>query len=362
MSARRARLVQVGVGKVGAALVRLLLQNRARWERDYGADVRYIALLDSRGAMVNVDGLDDDDLQDSLDAKAAQGSLFDTPEGVRIDATELMARLEGHEDVILVDCAAGEGTYDAYLQALRAGWRVVTANKAPLAVSQDRYDLLREAGGSRVWNEACVGAGLPVLLTLRSLLDAGDVVHEITGCLSGTLNYIISELMAGKPYSEAVRVAYERGYTEPDPRDDLSGLDVARKALILSRTYGRRMDLEEIAVAPLMPEVDPSLGVPEFMLELPKANEEYDARVEAAKREGGTLKYVARAPAEGPVTVGLETVATDSYIGLLDGPDNLLTYHTRVYRDRPLRLIGAGAGPVNTAMGLLGDILQAVRP
>lgn len=379
---RQAGLAQIGVGGVGAAVVRLVMSNREQWRDAYGVDIGYRALFDTRGSMMNSGGLDEAQLGVALKTKAAGASLSEMPEGTDASPSGLLAAFDGQSRMILIDCAVGDRHYDSHVAALDAGWSVVLSNKAPLAVGQNRYDrLIGAARGGRLWNEATVGAGLPVIGTLRSLLAAGDEVEEITGCFSGTLGYITSELMDGTSYSEAVSRAKALGYTEPDPRDDLSGLDVARKALILARTFGRKLNLEDIKVQPLLPDRPvaqrkeltsarpaaqqtahaTSPSVQEFLAALPAADAEFAEKVERARVVGRSLKYVARVPARGEVTVRLEEVPMDTQIGSLQGPDNIVSFRTREYHDRPLTVIGPGAGATVTAMGVVSDVLEAAR-
>lgn len=358
---RQIRLVQIGVGTVGRAVIQLVIENRERWRMLYGLEVGYTALLDTQGAVIEPDGLSDLALQSILAAKAANQSLAETPSGERASTAHVLQALAELPGVVLIDCGTGEGTADALLQALRQNRSCVLSNKAPLALDQQQYDHFHEVGGGRLWYEATVGAGLPVISTVRSLVSTGDEVQEITACASGTLGYITSAMMAGTRYSEAVRQAHQRGYTEPDPRDDLSGLDVARKALILARTFGRRLDLCDIRVEPLMPALDPSVSVEEFLGTLASADAVFGERVARARSADASLKYVATIPAEGQVTVQLREIPAATQMGSLDGPDNIFVFRTREYADNPLTVIGPGAGPTVTAMGVAGDILQAAR-
>lgn len=356
---RRVRLVQIGLGTVGSAAARLVLAQREVWQRLYGIDVAYAALVDTSAVLAG-DPLTPEQVQAVLDAKAA-GEALSSVEGAVHASIDEVVPAHRADRTVLIDCAAGDTTYNAHLQAARQGWHIVLANKAPLAVDQDRFDQLAEAAGRRLWHEATVGAGLPVIGTLRSLLDTGDEMECVRGCMSGTLGFITSELMDGSSYSGAVRQAKALGYTEPDPRDDLSGLDVARKALILARTAGRKLDLGHISVEPLLPGLDPTLSVEEFLEQIVSADEEFAIRVTEAAEAGRTLKYVAEVPAEGRITVGLSAVPRDSAMGTLAGPDNMFVFNTREYREHPLIIRGPGAGPVNTAMGVLGDVIMAAR-
>ncbi len=356
------RIVQVGAGTVGAAVVRRFLSVREHWCDVHHVDTGYAGLLDSRGGVLNPNCISDSRLQKLLLRKADGRSLAEAEGGIRARPIEALERLGSLGDVVLVDCAVGEETYDAVLAVLASGGSAVLSNKAPLAVSQDRYDELQAAGRSGALRyEATVGAGLPVISTLHSLLDTGDEVLEIQACASGTLGYITSELMAGKPYSAAVRQARALGYTEPDPRDDLSGVDVARKALILARTCGRRLELDEVHIEPLLPALDPSLSVEEFLEALPEGDREFAERAERARASGNVLKYVTTIPADGEVSVALEEAPAASRIGSLEGADNIFLFRTRQYLDHPLAIIGPGAGPENTAMGVLSDLLQVAR-
>ncbi len=360
---RQVGLIQLGVGVVGREVVRLVIRNRDSWRETYGIDVGYLALLDSSGMLSGPDRLSDDMLAEAVAQKERGGSLRDMSNTVPDASPDALRALQSVQVLgSVIDCAAGEQTYEHDLHALEGSFNVILSNKAPLAVSQERYDALHDAGKTgSLWYEATVGAGLPVISTLRSLLDTGDEVEEVVCCASGTLGYITSELMHGRTYSEAVGRARELGYTEPDPRDDLSGLDVARKALILARTFGRRLELEDVRVEPLLPPLDSSLSVPEFLQALPSADSQFRERVERAGRDGNSLKYIARVPADGEVTVKLEEVPAASQIGSLTGPDNIFSFRTREYREHPLVVIGPGAGPVNTAMGILSDVLAGAR-
>lgn len=362
------RIVQIGAGAVGRAVARRVLAHRARWRARLGLDVGYVALYDSTGGIDWPKGGEDDQVRAALGTKGAGRPIAAIPGGRPGEPIRALECLDGPDRVILVDCAAGEATYGAHLAGLTAGAVSVLANKAPLAVGQARYDALHDAARSgargilsRLYYEATVGAGLPVITTLRALREAGDEVREIRACASGTLGYITSELGAGTTYSCAVRRAHERGYTEPDPRDDLSGLDVARKALILARTIGRRLDLGEVAVEPLLPDSVSGGGVAEFLDSLPDADAGFARRVRRAAECGRVLRYVATVTAAGPLQVGLEEVPADGLVGSLAGPDNAFVIRTEAYADHPLVVAGPGAGDEVTAIGVVTDILAAAR-
>ncbi len=358
----RITLLQLGIGTVGGAVVEQAIANRDRWRRDLRLDIVLGAIAGRDGALVAEDstGLSDDRLRLALDARRAGAGLAAAGAGL-VPTGEAIARFLPAGPTILLDAAAGEATAALDARALAAGAGVVLSNKAPLALPLAdplAAALWAAAGpGGRLRYEATCGAGLPVISTLRALLDTGDEPIEIQGALSGTLGAIFSDLAAGQPFSQAVRAAKERGYTEPDPRDDLSGLDVARKALILARTLGRRLDLSQIEVENLVPDELRAVGVDEFLDRLPELDASWAARAEAAAAAGGVLKYVAIVAPDGPLSVGVRQVPTSGVLGALRGPENVVALRTRRYDAHPLTIVGPGAGPGVTAAGMLSDVL-----
>jgi homoserine dehydrogenase len=258
---------------------------------------------------------------------------------------------------IVVDMTASDETAPWLEQALARGGSIVAANKKPFAASQDQFDRLCV---DRSYFEATVGAGLPVISTLQTLLATGDRVLTIEGCFSGTLGLIFSQLSHGHSFSEAVAEAASLGFTEPDPRDDLSGVDVARKALILARLLGRRLELSDIHLEGLVPDELAALSLADFQTALPSLDQHYAQQLAAARESGQTLKYVAEV-GQGTCTVGIRKVDVMSDLGNLHGPDNIVVIRTERYREQPLIIKGPGAGAEVTAAGVFGDILTAAR-
>ena len=259
---------------------------------------------------------------------------------------------------ILVDLTSDE-TAPLIEEALERGFHVVLANKKPLAIKQHDFDrMLAKARDSNLAlrYEATAGAGLPVLDTLAKLQESGDRVEQILGCFSGTLGYIMTALEDGVAFSEAVHNAWKLGYTEPDPRDDLSGRDVARKALILARKLGRQLELSDIELQPLyrhdVDDPDPAT----FMNKLAAMNDEYASRVARARRDHKVLRYVAKIKPRS-ISVGLEEVPESSPIGRLRGTDNQVAIYSKRYKTNPLVVTGPGAGAGVTAAGVLNDIV-----
>jgi homoserine dehydrogenase len=360
----RVTLVQVGMGTVGGETIEQVIANRDRWWRDYGLDVRIGAVIGLGGALVATepDGLGEDLLAGLVRSRRAGQALREAAAGHElVEPPEAIAMLVNEGPVIVMDAAAGEQTAPLDARALASGAGIVLSNKAPLALPIDNplAAQLWQAAGPRghVRYEATCGAGLPVISTLRALLDSGDEPVEISGVLSGTLGAIFTDLGDGAPFSAAVRAAKANGFTEPDPRDDLSGLDVARKALILARTIGRRVSLDEIAVENLAPHDLREASVADFLAGLEAHDEAWQRRAEAAHAAGATLKYVATVPADGPIAVGVREVPGGSLLGALRGPENVVVIRSARYAANPLAIIGPGAGAAVTAAGMTTDML-----
>jgi aspartokinase/homoserine dehydrogenase 1 len=284
-----------------------------------------------------------------------------TGNGPRQTASEAIGEMARHalSQPILVDVTADD-TVAALKLALTAGMDVVMANKRPLSGPlTDARGLLDLAAthGRRLLHETTVGAGLPIIDTFHKLVDAGDTVHRIEGCTSGTLGFILTELGRGKNFSDAVRRAMSLGYTEPDPRDDLSGMDVARKALILARLMGYRGELSDILVGSLVPEDAREWPKEEFLRRLGDFDASWKDRVDDASSRGLVLRDVASATRQ-RVRVELRAVLSSPFGGLR-GTDNQVVFTTARYRENPLVISGPGAGPAVTAAGVLNDVLKA---
>ena len=235
------------------------------------------------------------------------------------------------------------------------------ANKKPLAGKLKDFKDLHGIGDQRLFYEVVVGAGLPVIQTLKNLIATGDEIIEIKGCFSGTLGFIFSRLDEGKLFSEAVLEAKKNGFTEPDPRDDLSGLDVARKALILSRIIGgQKTELRDIRLTGLYPKNMQKLNFDDFLKRLKDLDVVYKERIMRARKKNKVLRYIARI---NPLrcSVGLEEGSVLSDIGGLKGSDNLIVCKTKRYFNNPLVIKGPGAGRDVTAAGVFADVLLIAK-
>jgi aspartokinase/homoserine dehydrogenase 1 len=348
-AAPRTDVVLLGFGRVGRALADQIAAANGQ------PSVRVVGLLDRSGYVFEPRGLSPRRLLNLTREKDA-GALLASLGGHRAGAADALTFVASHavSRPVVVDVTSEESG-DLLRTALGQGFDVVLANKKPLAGSWDSYARLFDsiAVGRRIRYEATVGAGLPIIDTFHKLVETGDRVLRIEGCVSGTLMYIASAVSAGRPFSDAVREAVEKGYAEPDPREDLSGQDAARKALILARLLGYR------GPAPTPDDLVPrrlrSVRLPEFMKRLPAADEEWAARTTREAARGRVLRYVVTATPRS-VSARLMAVPASSPIGALQGTRNLVAFTTRRYRTEPLVISGPGAGADVTAAGILNDI------
>lgn len=354
--ADRVDVVILGFGTIGRELAQMIPRARGN-----GGALRTVAIIDRSGFVFDQDGLSARTVARMAREKAQRVPLASQPGGRHASALEAVSFVAKNalSHPIFVDATA-EDTAPVLLRALAAGMDLVLANKRPLAGPIQQADALTNlaaAQGRRILHETTVGAGLPVIDTLYKLVDSGDRITRIEGCPSGTLGFLFGEMGRGRKFSDALREAMRLGYTEPDPRDDLSGMDVARKALILGRLLGYRGELSDVETESLTPAELRALPLAQFLARLEEADANWDARVEEARRRGGVLRYRCVATKQ-HVRVGLTVVDTSSPSGSLSGTDNQFAFTTSRYRKSPLVISGPGAGPAVTAAGVLNDVLR----
>jgi aspartokinase/homoserine dehydrogenase 1 len=350
-------VVLLGFGRVGRALADQIAAHV------HDRSIRIVGLLDRSGFVFEAEGLSRARLM-RLAREKDRGALLSALGGTTAGSAEALTYMAGHavSRPVVVDVTSDQ-TAPTLAAAMRHGFDVVLANKKPLADSAAAYDDLvatASACGRTIRFEATVGAGLPIIDTFRKLEDTGDRVKRIDGSVSGTLMFVLSELSEGRPFSEAVREAVARGYAEPDPREDLSGRDAARKALILARLLGYRGGPP--VADDLMPPEYRALPLAQFMARLPELDARFRARAEAEASKGRTLRYVVSATSR-RVTCGLQSVSLSSPFGAARGTRNTIAFHSQRYRHEPLVISGPGAGAAVTAAGILNDIavLAAAR-
>jgi len=262
---------------------------------------------------------------------------------------------------VLIDCSASHAVAARYADWLARGIHVITPNKKANSADWSYYEkLLQQRRANRVHYlyETTVGAGLPILQTLRDLRETGDVVHSVEGILSGTLSYLFNLFDGRRPFSEIVREARAKGYTEPDPRDDLTGGDVAKKLIILARELGLRLELDDVHVESLVPAELLDLDVESFLSRYADCDRAMAARHASATEAGAALRYVARLDVAGNVSVRLENVPEQHPFARINLTDNVVRFVTERYHENPLIVQGPGAGPDVTAAGVFADLLR----
>jgi len=351
---RRTDIVLLGLGQIGRPLSAMFSSSKRR-----GVALRVVGVIDRSGFVFDPAGLSARRLATLSAAKKRGTPLANVgQDGTAAEAIAFFAR-HALANPVLVDVTADD-TARVLVAALGAGMHVVLANKKPLTGSKRVYDEIATAAASnrrRLRFEATVGAGLPIIDTYHKLVESGDRVSRIEACPSGTLGYLFGELGRGARFSEALRGAIANGYTEPDPRDDLSGMDVARKALILGRLLGFAGELDDIDVESLVPRQARGIPVKDFLARLQEWDAEWVARVEAARVRGGVLRYRCIATRRS-IRVGLVVVDASSSMASLNGTDNQFIFTTMRYKKNPLVITGPGAGPAVTAGGIVNDVLQ----
>jgi aspartokinase/homoserine dehydrogenase 1 len=262
---------------------------------------------------------------------------------------------------VIIDATASSELPGHYESWLARGINIITPNKKGNAGTLASYRSLRETARRHqryFLYETNVGAGLPVIHTLRDLLETGDEIIRIEGVLSGTLSYIFNSFDGTRTFSEIVREAHAQGFTEPDPREDLSGVDVARKLIILAREMGLEVELKEAEVESLVPEDLRSAGVEEYLDSLGKHDQAVAELLDAARARSQVLRYVGAIEVDGRMSARLRTYPLDHPFANLTGSDNIVSFQTARYNTQPMIVRGPGAGPEVTAAGVFADLLR----
>ncbi|MBI5067647.1 MAG: homoserine O-acetyltransferase [Deltaproteobacteria bacterium] len=350
-------LLVLGTGKVGSELLGQLARQRQALERDYDVRLRVVGVADSRRTLFDEAGVDLARWRELLDAAPPTGP-FALPA-----SRPLLERLARLPRPVLVDVTAAAGMPALYGEAFALGADVISSNKLPLCgptAEREALFLARRRHHRSYQYETSVGASLPVIDTLRSLLRTGDQVAQVEGSVSGTLGFAVSELQRGRPLSLVTRWARELGYTEADPRDDLSGLDAARKAVILARELGLTVEVEQVACRPLVPA---AVLPPGDMQELYESLRSHDgaalAEAERLSRAGRAMRYLFHIDvARGEVRCGPEELPLDHRAAGLHGVEAYVAFTTERHAAVPLVVQGAGVGGALTAGGVLEDLFQ----
>lgn len=353
MTASRVFVHVVGRGNVGTNLLAIVASRREAIARRDGVDLFIVGVSGREETFFDPAGLDPAAFRNAPRRPTAMDGI--------------VAELASLDRPVLVDCTAADGMDATYVEALRRGICVVTANKSPLSAAPDRYQAVFDAareGQSRIFYETTVGADLPVLAPIADRIRSGDTIRLVEGSLSGTLGYLADAVSRGENLAEAVAEARRLGYTEPDPSEDLSGRDVARKALILAREIGLSATLEDVELEPFVPP-GTLAAAREIGLEraLAEAAPLFAARTERLRKEGRLIRYLAQIQpkSQTPIRVGPVVVDMAHPAAQLRGTEAVVAIHSDRAGDVTIVVRGPGAGGAATASGVLADILRSAR-
>ena len=342
----------IGPGIVGKALLRQLDKQAERLFEEFNLDLRVRAIARSQKMLLGDRRIDLGSWEDDFESAAVETDL---------EVFEAHLNADHLPHAVIIDCTASEHIAAQYAGWLSRGIHVITPNKKAFSGDLGYYRGLQAAadeGSSHYFYETTVGAALPIISTLCDLIYTGDNVHSVRGIFSGTLAYLFNVYDGTTPFSEIVRAAKENGFTEPDPRDDLSGMDVARKLTILARELGLEIGIGDFPVHSLVPEALRDCSIEEFLERLPDFDSEVEALYRKAVADSKQLRYVATLDAEGNAGVGLEAVDEVHPFCNINLTDNIVQFVSDRYAENPLVVQGPGAGPEVTAGGVFSDLLR----
>ncbi len=348
---KQINLFVVGVGTVGNKLLAQLRQQQEYLSENLRLSVRVVALANSKIVAFDEEGIDLSDWQAFMKSAENKGEIAD------------LIIEKNLRNAIFVDVTASADVIEIYPKLLQKSVSVIACNKIAASSGYENYrklkDLAREYNANFLF-ETNVGAGLPIINTLNDLMRSGDKITRIEAVLSGTLNFVFNNYDGSRLFSSVVRQAQNEGYTEPDPRLDLSGTDVARKILILAREAGFPLEMADIENKGFLPESCLQGSVEDFYSEMEKHEEHFRELLETARKQSLSLKYIATFD-DGKAAVGLQSIAENHNFANLSGKDNAVLFYTNRYAEQPLVIKGAGAGAEVTAAGVFADIIRAAR-
>jgi aspartokinase/homoserine dehydrogenase 1 len=342
----------IGPGTVGRTLLEQLQRQSGRLIADFNLDLRVRAI--ARSGKMLLGGR-------RIDLATWDEEIDESGQDLDLESFERHVHADHLPHAAIIDCTASEAVARRYAGWLRQGIHVITPNKKGLSSDYAYYESIQDCakqGSSHCFYETTVGAALPVIGTLRDLVNTGDNIRSVEGILSGTLAYLFNVYDGSRPFSEIVRMARDSGYTEPDPRDDLSGMDVARKLTILARELGQSIEIGDFPVQDLVPAGLGSLSIDDFLDKLSNYDDRMFELYNEAETKGRKLRYVAKLNAGGDASVGLDMVPADHAFSNINLTDNIIQFVTERYSANPLVVQGPGAGPAVTAGGVFADLLR----
>jgi len=342
-----------GVGTVGGKLIEQLRAQHQHLLDELRLNVRVVGIANSKRAVLSEEGVD----------LASYRSELENADPMPVAALAQRIVEQNLRNAIFVDVTASSDVVEVYSKLLEKSISVIACNKIAAAASYENYSRLKDTArefGTNFFFETNVGAGLPVITTLNDLLRSGDKVNRIEAVLSGTLNFVFNNYDGTRKFADVVRQAQNEGYTEPDPRLDLNGTDVARKILILAREAGNRIEMEDIENVGFLPESCLAGSVEDFYAEMERHEDHFRRLLDKAVAKSLKLKYIASFN-ESKASVGLQSIGPEHNFANLSGKDNAVLFYTNRYADQPLVVKGAGAGAEVTAAGVFADIIRASR-
>ncbi len=343
----------LGFGNVAREFLNQLQKQSKAIKTDSDINIKVVAVANSRRMILEesaiteseIDQLNEEQNSEKSDLNRIVDHLVSTPGAIKV----------------VVDCTASEDVPTMYKLFFSSGIHVITANKKGLSGSIELYDEIMHYSKSNrksFYYETTAGAGLPFIKSLQDLILTGDTVHEIEGIFSGTLSYLFNTYDGSVPFSKIISDAKDKGFTEPDPREDLSGMDVARKLVILAREMNLKINTDDIDLHSLVDQELKDLSVDEYLEKLKDYDSEMQAKFQKAQKNNKVLRYIARLNSTGTATIKLEEIDSNHQFAQLNGSENIILFKTERYSDYPLVHRGSGAGPSVTAAGIFADLLM----
>lgn len=342
----------IGPGNIGGTLLDQIAQEGDRLKEQFGLDIRIRGICNSKKMLLDETGIDPSDWRDRFEKESEP-----------LDMERFLSHIAAtyFPNSVLVDCTTSSQIAMRYVEFLERGMHIVTPNKkagtSPFPYYQKIFETSQRTG-YRFFYETTVGAALPVISTLVDLVQTGDRIHTIEGIVSGTLAWLFNNYDGKTPFSRLVAKAKEMGFTEPDPRDDLSGMDVARKTVILARELGYHSEVTEMPIESMVPESLRDVDKDAFMHRLGELDDAMKQRFDEAAKRGEVLRYVGFVGEDGNCSASLRSYPKDHPFAQATGTDNVILFHTDRYNTQPLVIKGPGAGRDVTAGGVFSDILR----
>ena len=353
LSAQTLSIGLIGPGLIGKAILKQLNEQKNNLKKDFDFDFRVRGICNSKNMLLSKTEIDLNKWSDDFKDKSVVQNLEKFVDFLHTD---------DFPHTCLIDCTASSELANFYPKWLSKGIHIITPNKKGNSGKYSLYQEIQRSLNQKksyYFYEATVGAGLPLISTLKEMIQTGDKINEIEGIFSGTLSYIFNQFGGDSRFSKVVLDAKEKGYTEPDPREDLSGIDVARKAIILAREMGHKIGLEDVQVEDCIPgPLKGNLTLIEFMERLHEGDQSFEDKRLEAENKGELLRYGAKINSKGEVFVSLRSYPKNHPFCQVKDSDNIVLFKTKRYKERPLIIQGPGAGPEVTAAGIFSDLIK----